>query len=101
MEHELLKGDDKARRLSYERFFESNEYLDCAQLFRSAVGEERYVEFLRSQFATQDEDAASLTPSHAALVRLPVRELFTTNYDELIELAYRESGGRDGGQLSW
>jgi hypothetical protein len=90
MKQELLERDeDKAMRLSYDRFFEHNDYLDCAQLFRGAVGEERYVEFLKSQFVTEDEDASSLTPSHAELVQLPIPELFTTNYDELIELAFK------------
>lgn len=41
--------------------------------------------------APRPEDAHHLTPSHEALVRLPVRELFTTNYDRLIELAFGRS----------
>ena len=92
MKEELLAGSDKATRGSYERFFENNEYTDGAQLFRSAVGDERYFEFLQSQFRTEESDAARLTPSHAELVRLPIPEFFTTNYDELIELTFEQAG---------
>jgi hypothetical protein len=53
---------------------------------------ERYFE---SQFKVQDEDASRLTPSHAELVRLPIRELFTTNFHELIELTFKKAGGAE------
>jgi hypothetical protein len=92
LKRELVAGADKATQHSYDRFFTYNDYTDCAQLFRSAVGDQRYFEFLRNQFRTEEEDASRLTPSHAELVRLPIPELFTTNYDELIELTFRHHG---------
>jgi hypothetical protein len=92
MKGELLEGSDKATQISYNLFFDHNEYTDYTQLFRSAVGNERYFEFLQGQFRTEEADAASLTPSHTELVRLPIPELFTTNYDELIELKFNEAG---------
>jgi SIR2-like domain len=95
MKQELFAGSDEATHRSYERFFEHNDYTDCAQLFRGSVGPEHYFEFLQSQFKVQDEDASRLTPSHAELVRLPIPELFTTNYDELIELTFTKAGGAE------
>ena len=85
-------AEDAAEAAAYERFMRSNDPLDGAQLYRLAVGDTRYFEFLDTQFETRPEDAKRLTPSHDALVALPVRELFTTNYDGLIELAHERRG---------
>ena len=79
----------EVERSAYQRFAERNDPLDVAQLYRLTVGEPRYFEFLDSQFETRPEDADLLTPSHRALVELPVQEVFTTNYDGLIELAFQ------------
>lgn len=84
----LALGDDDLERRAYQRFVERNDPLDVAQLYRMAVGDQRYFDFLDSQFETRREDADLLTPSHRALVELPLREIFTTNYDGLIELAF-------------
>jgi hypothetical protein len=92
MKRELLEGASERTQRSYKRFFEHNDYTDCAQLYRGAAGDARYFEFLQSQFGTDEGDAAALTPSHAELVRLPIPELFTTNYDELIELTFKQAG---------
>ena len=86
------RAESDAERRSYEAFFRDNDYLDCAQLFRMAIGIDEYETFLVSQFGTTADDADVLTPAHAALVRLPVTELFTTNYDSLIELAFTQAG---------
>jgi hypothetical protein len=83
---------DAREAKAFESFFEHNDYLDCAQLFKATVGRAEYHAFLESQFGTSAEDAQRLTASHEALVRLPVRELFTTNYDQLIELAFSSRG---------
>lgn len=93
MTRELAESaeDDWVKR-AYERFGEEQDPLDVAQLYRSSVGEDRYLEFLDSQFETRPEDAHLLTPSHEALVALPLPEIFTTNYDGLIELASERWG---------
>jgi hypothetical protein len=90
------RGADDRERWAYGEFAQHQDPIDVAQLYRDVVGNERFFEFLESQFATTQEDADFLTPSHEALVALPVRELFTTNYDGLIELAY----GRWDGELT-
>jgi hypothetical protein len=84
----VARAKDEFEQGAYERFIERNEPLDVAQLYRLTVGDERYFEFLDSQFETRPEDAELLTPSHRALVDLPIREVFTTNYDGLIEVAF-------------
>jgi hypothetical protein len=89
MKPELVaRAEDEFERRAYERFIDRNDPLDVAQLYRLTVGIERYFEFLDSQFETRREDADRLTPSHQALVELPISEVFTTNYDGLIELAF-------------
>jgi hypothetical protein len=77
---------------SVECFMREQSPLDAAQLFclRTATG--RYRAFLTEQFVTRPADGALLTPSHHELVALPVRDLFTTNYDSLIELAFAREG---------
>ena len=77
---------------SLRSFFIEEGPLDCAQLFRQTVGEANYREFLLSQFDAARQPFIRATPSHAALVRLNMPLLFTTNYDELIEAAYAEAG---------
>ncbi|WP_165839825.1 SIR2 family NAD-dependent protein deacylase [Mycobacterium montefiorense] len=76
---------------SLRSFFIEEGPPDCAQLFRQTVGEANYREFLLAQFDTSRYDFIETTPSHAALVRLDLPLLFTTNYDELIEAAYLEA----------
>ncbi|MBA2266243.1 MAG: SIR2 family protein [Chloroflexi bacterium] len=88
----LADTEDPHEATAVESFFGHNDYLDCAQLFRATVGRNEYHAFLESQFGTSAEDEERLTASHEALVRLPVRELFTTNYDQLIELAFASRG---------
>lgn len=73
-------------------FFIREGALDCAQLFRQTVGDANYREFLLAQFDASRHLFIHTTPSHAALVRLNLPLLFTTNYDELIEAAYLEAG---------
>ena len=71
------------------RFFEEQSPVDCAELFREKVGQANYYAFLREQFDTKETDSKRLTVSHHELTRLPVKTIFTTNFDELIELAFR------------
>jgi len=84
----LAESADETEQRVLSRFFADHNQLDAAQLFRLQVGEDGYRRFLDEQFQTRPEDADRLTPSHEALVRLPVPTLFTTNYDRLIELAF-------------
>jgi hypothetical protein len=77
---------------SLRTFFVEEGPLDCAQLFRQTVGDANYREFLLAQFDSSRQPFTRTTPSHAALVRLDLPLVFTTNYDELIEAAYLEAG---------
>jgi len=87
-ERALAETTDEAEHRALTQFFAEHDALDAAQLFRLEVGDAEYWSFLEDQFQTRPEDADRLTPSHEALVRLPVPTLFTTNYDRLIELAF-------------
>ena len=75
-----------------EQFFSEQSPLDCAELFREKVGKANYYDFLREQFVTKETDSTRLTKSHHELTRLPVNTIFTTNFDELMELAFRSTG---------
>lgn len=84
----LVRPPEQQREL--DQFFEDQDYLDCAQLFRSYVGEAFYFQFLNRQFAPPG--GCDFTPSHEELVRLDLPVLFTTNYDSLIEDAHLAAG---------
>jgi hypothetical protein len=91
---ELRASANEGEAESVERFIREQSPLDAAQLFRLRTAPARYRDFLMEQFVTRLDDAERLTPSHRELVALPIRDLFTTNYDSLIELAF-ERGGRE------
>jgi hypothetical protein len=66
-------------------------YLDIAQYYALAYGRPRLVARLRRQL-----DTLTLAPTagHAVVARLPVRLIFTTNYDDLLEQALDAAGRR-------
>lgn len=70
-------------------FFDNEGPLDCAELFRNIVGEQNYGEFLFEQFDASRYPFVSITPSHEEIVKIDLPLLFTTNYDQLLERAYR------------
>ncbi len=75
-----------------EDFFRYEGPLDCAELFRKTVGEQNHTEFLLEQFDTTRYPFIDITESHLAITRLDLPLLFTTNYDRLLEEAYRHAG---------
>ena len=87
MRKRLCELPELADRTSQvDDFFESHIALDCAELFEQYMGSANTYQFLRQQFT---DDYANLTPTHEELARLPVRDLFTTNYDTLLEDALK------------
>jgi hypothetical protein len=89
---EIVSQSPHEEHASLRVFFIEERPLDCAQLFRQTVGEANYREFLVAQFDASRQPLIRTTPSHAALVRLDLPLMFTTNYDELIEAAYLDAG---------
>jgi hypothetical protein len=73
-------------------FFEVESALDCAELFRNYTQGPNYWDFLQQQYGSKPDDIHRLTRSHNELTRLPIKRIFTTNFDELIETAYRAKG---------
>jgi hypothetical protein len=92
MGRQILQHTPTDEHDALRTFFIEEGPLDCAQLFRQTVGEANYREFLATQFDAGRHPFVRTTPSHAALVRLDLPLLFTTNYDELIEWAYADAG---------
>lgn len=68
-----------------DTFLNTGDHLDIAEIFRNTVGEHRYYSFLRQKY----RQSVTLSPLHHALGKLPVKTIFTTNYDKLLEAAYR------------
>jgi hypothetical protein len=74
-----------------EDFFKHEGPLDCAELFRQTVGEQNYAQFLFEQFDASRYPFVNITPSHEQIVKLDLPLLFSTNYDQVLEQAYRQA----------
>jgi hypothetical protein len=92
MRVELARRCHEDEQESLSKFFRDEGPLDCAQLFRQTVGEANYREFLEAQFDARRHEFIKPSPSHEALVELALPLIFTTNYDELIEMAHVDAG---------
>jgi len=62
-------------------------YLGLAQAYEAEVNRMRLIEQLRSSLP---RDGGSPTEVHMALFKFPVREIYTTNFDEFLEMAARK-----------
>jgi len=78
-------SDFSGREQELEEFFDQQDALDCAELFAHSGGAANFGHFMREQFGVP----YPITPSHVALAELPISEMFTTNYDELIEASFQ------------
>lgn len=74
-----------------ESFFAKSDHLEIADVFKATVQDHRYYSFLRSHYRRD----VPLSKLHRAISRLPITTIFTTNYDKLLERAYRDRNGID------
>jgi hypothetical protein len=92
MQNVMLRGASTADADDLKRFFGRADKLDVAEAFRTRLGENRFHQFLREEFRGK---TVKLSRVHRALRRLPVTTIFTTNYDKLLERAFRNDMGDD------
>jgi hypothetical protein len=84
-----------ASRISHElpprQWITGDALIDAAQAYINEQGLQSLVLFLKDKLDTTD-----ITPTiaHQALVKLPISIVFTANYDDLLEQAYRDVGKR-------
>jgi len=69
----------------------SETLIDAAQYYVNKEGLHSLIAFLRDRLDTTNK---SPTLAHQALARLPISTVFTANYDDLLERAYRDAGKR-------
>lgn len=74
-----------------DEFLGRADYLDIAEFFRETVGRNAYFRFLRERYRRE----ASLSPLHRAIAKMEVQTIFTTNYDKLLEVAFRRTAKLD------
>lgn len=100
-------SDESADIRGYFRHLKNlDDYPWRAEEYRQAIGDERrYLSMLRRRFRpSADIRKARRSPAARtldALVSLPVRHFFTTNYDEEIETAYRRVHRRSLPTVDW
>ena len=68
--------------LSHDKKFDASSYLRIASEYEAAFGEARLVNLMRTQMPDSKHSPGRL---HEKLLKLPWRDVFTTNYDTLLE----------------
>lgn len=83
------------QRIGYElppeKWATGEALIDAAQFYINQQGLNSLVMFLKERLDTIGKKPSS---AHQALARLPISAVFTANYDDLLESAYREAGKR-------
>lgn len=69
----------------------SDELLDAAQAYVNRQGLHSLISHLKGRL---DTTGVQPTAAHRALARLPISVVFTTNFDDLLERAFRDAGKR-------
>ena len=69
----------------------SDTLIDAAQAYVNSQGLNSLITFLRRNL---DSLGKAPTAAHQALARLPIKLVFTANYDDLLERAFRDAGKR-------
>jgi hypothetical protein len=85
------KENQKYSPEELEVFFNSADYFDIAEYFKETVGVYGYFGFLREKYRKN----VKLSRLHHALGKLPIKTIFTTNYDKLLEDTYRKYTGQE------
>lgn len=86
----LLELADDADRPREQSYLANAGPLSITERFKHVVDGEEYAEFLDEQF-NREADPAEI---HRLIVSLPFPYIMTTNFDPLLELAYRDVHGR-------
>lgn len=77
-----------AHKLLQDSGFEPQEYINdlgaASEIYQDAMGEHKLVEFLRNEYS-----AVKITDSQDYFGSLKFHRIYTTNYDNVIDLAYR------------
>ncbi len=89
MRKRLESRTNDSEKGSLRDFFDYEGPLDCAELFRKTLGEQNYGQFLFEQFDADRYPFVEITPSHEEIVKIDLPLVFSTNYDQLLERAYR------------
>lgn len=91
---ELLRPLAEEVRFSWpteEVFLTSDHLLTVSQYYENKQGRNALIRYLREKL---DTTLLAPTSTHERLFSLPIRTIFTTNYDDLIERALQEMGIR-------
>jgi len=66
---------------------ETDDLMIASDSYIQTFGESKTVELLEQAFKVRN-----LLPQHLSVASLPWKAIFTTNYDDVVEMAYREAG---------
>lgn len=92
MKNILRRRVSAGQRGDLESFLKTHNHLRIAERYRRAVGEPEYYRFLRNQFR---HCSFKIAPILRHLRALTCRVVFTTNYDKVLETAFRGTNGED------
>lgn len=87
--------DELSKRIDHSlpprQWITSDALIEAAQVYVNDQGLHSLIAFLKERLDTFDK---APTSAHRALARLPISLVFTANYDDLLERAYRDAGKR-------
>lgn len=70
-----------------EESSEDGNLTDASELYIEKFGETEMVNFLKKKFTVSE-----ITSSHKYMTSLPWKRIYTTNYDNIIEIGYKKNG---------
>ena len=85
----LPDWDTLIRPLAERIGYKGDDQLKAAQFYENRYGRHALISYLRDKL---DTTGIEPTENHDLLARLPIDTVFTTNFDDLLERAYRRAG---------
>ena len=87
----IVKENPRLSKRDLDDFLKNRKNQDIADTFLDTVKHHRYLRFLRDHYRRD----VPLSKLHKTLSKFPVRTIFTTNYDKLLEVTFRNNKGND------
>ena len=97
-----LQNEDKIGKAHFERLVGQTRSLEIGDWMRSVIEPVGFYNAIKSKVSHREDGGAPIpSPIHQNLARLPFSMAITTNYDRLLEDAYRAAGVENLTELTW
>ena len=84
------RGSELAKYLSIQSgIAETSDLEDAAEAYADELGSDKLIELIQNEFTAKE-----IQSYHEKIATIPWKRIYTTNYDNIIETAFRNSGKR-------